>query len=109
MGKAWPVKIRYTPRAFQQMNAILDYIEGRSPQGAHNVKQRLQAAIDVLAHQPHSGRLVGKRDLRRVVVIPYPYLIFYRIRPNEIVIHGVRHAARRPAKHSPRERVLSSP
>jgi toxin ParE1/3/4 len=77
------------------MNAVLDTIEERSPRGARRIKQRLQAAIDLLTDHPHSGRLIGKRDLRRVVVNPHPYLIFYRVRPGEIVIHGVRHAARK--------------
>jgi len=35
--------------------------------------------------------------LRRIVVYPYPYLIFYQILDDEIVIHGVRHAARKPS------------
>jgi plasmid stabilization system protein ParE len=92
------VKVRYTRRAFHQMNTILDYIGNHSPRGAHSVKQRLQVVIDLVAAHPHSGPLIGKRDLRRVVVTPYPYLIFYRVTPDEIVIHGVRHAARRPRR-----------
>ncbi|MGA2124742.1 MAG: type II toxin-antitoxin system RelE/ParE family toxin [Xanthobacteraceae bacterium] len=92
------MKVRYTRRAFRQMNAILDYIDDHSPQGARSVKQRLQAAIDLVAAHPHGAPLIGKRDLRRVVVTPYPYLIFYRVTPDEIVIHGVRHAARRPRR-----------
>jgi toxin ParE1/3/4 len=56
---------------------------------------RLEGVIDLLADYPHSGRLTGKRDMRRVSVNPYPYLIFYRATDTEIVIHGVRHAARR--------------
>jgi toxin ParE1/3/4 len=35
--------------------------------------------------------------LRRMIVSPYPYLIFYEATADEIVIHGVRHAARRPS------------
>jgi toxin ParE1/3/4 len=80
------------------MDAILDYIGDHSPQGAHSVKQRLQAAVDTLGAHPHSGPLIGKSDLRRVVVNPYPYLIFYRVAPDAIAIHGVRHAARRPRR-----------
>jgi predicted transcriptional regulator len=34
VGKAWPVKVRYTRRAIRQLTNILDYIEARSPQGA---------------------------------------------------------------------------
>jgi plasmid stabilization system protein ParE len=90
------VKIRYTRRALRQMTEILDYIEARSPQGAANVKRRLQAAIDLVAEHPYSGRATNKGDLRRVVANPYPYVIFYRPGASEIVIHGVRHTARRP-------------
>jgi toxin ParE1/3/4 len=92
------VKVRYTRRAFHQMNTILDYIEGHSPQGARHVKQRLQATVELVGAHPHSGPLIGKRDLRRVVVNPYPYFIFYRVTPDEIIVHGVRHAARRPRR-----------
>jgi plasmid stabilization system protein ParE len=46
------VKVRYTRRAFHQMNTVLDYIEDHSPQGARHVKQRLQAPVElVAAHQ----------------------------------------------------------
>jgi toxin ParE1/3/4 len=78
------------------MSDILDYIEARSPQGADSVKRRLKAAVDLLANHPKSGRATNKGDLRRLVANPYPYVIFYREDPTGIVIHGVRHTARRP-------------
>jgi toxin ParE1/3/4 len=31
-----------------------------------------------------------------VLASPYPYLIFYAATGDELVIHGVRHSARRP-------------
>jgi plasmid stabilization system protein ParE len=86
------VKVRYTRRALRQMTEVLEYIEARSPSGAENVKRRLQGIIDLLADHPNS---INKGNLRRFVVIPYPYVIFYRADPTGIVIHGVRHAARR--------------
>jgi toxin ParE1/3/4 len=33
-----------------------------------------------------------------MVASPYPYLIFYEATDEAIVIHGVRHAARRPSE-----------
>jgi plasmid stabilization system protein ParE len=90
------VKVRYTRRALRQLAEILDYIDARSPQGADNVKRRLQAVINLLADHPNSGRLTNKNGIRRAVVRPYPYVIFYRPDTTGIVIHGVRHAARRP-------------
>jgi toxin ParE1/3/4 len=89
------VKVRYTRRALRQMTEVLEYIEARSPSGAENVKRRLQGIIDLLADHPNSGRTIHKGNLRRFVVIPYPYVIFYRADATGIVIHGVRHAARR--------------
>jgi toxin ParE1/3/4 len=96
MGKARPVKVRYTRRAIRQMSDILDYIEAHSPQGAESVKRRLKAAIDLLADYPEIGRATNKGDLRRLVANPFPYVIFYRADATGIVIHGVRHAARDP-------------
>jgi plasmid stabilization system protein ParE len=89
------VKVRYTRRALRQMTDVLDYIEARSPSGAENVKRRLQDIIDLLADHPNGGRTINKDNLRRFVVTPYPYVIFYRADATGIVIHGVRHAARR--------------
>ena len=78
------------------MTEVLDYIETRSPQGAESVKRRLKAAIDLLADHPKAGRATNKGDLRRLVANPYPYVIFYRTDATGIIIHGVRHTARRP-------------
>ena len=90
------MKVRYTRRALRQLTEILAFIDARSPQGADNVKRRLQAVINLLTDHPNSGRLTSKNGIRRAVVRPYPYVIFYRSDTTGIVIHGVRQAARRP-------------
>jgi len=91
------VKLRYTLRAAEELDQILAFIDKRSPAGARQVKARIQAIVDLIALHPRAGRMTGRRRLRRVVVDPYPYLIFYSANDEEIVIHGVRHAARRPS------------
>jgi len=90
------VKVRYTRQALRQLAEILVFINAQSPQGADHVKRRLQAVINLLSDHPNSGRLTSKNGIRRAVVRPYPYVIFYRLDNDGIVIHGVRHAARRP-------------
>ena len=90
------MSVRYTRRALRQLDEILDYIEARSPQGADNVKRRLQAVVQLLAEHPNVGRATSRASIRRIVVRPYPYVIFYRPDSAGIVIHGVLHAARRP-------------
>jgi plasmid stabilization system protein ParE len=43
------------------------------------------------------GARTSSKRLRRLIARPYPYLIFYEVSDDEIVIHGVRHSARRPS------------
>jgi plasmid stabilization system protein ParE len=89
--------LRYTPRAAAELAEVLAYVENRSPAGARHVQARIQAIINLLLEHPQSGRLTSNGRLRRMVVAPYPYLIFYEATEDAIVIHGVRHAARRPS------------
>ena len=91
------MKLRYTRKAASELAEVLAYIDERSPQGARRVKASIEATIDLLLQHPYSGRLTSKGRLRRVVAYPFPYLIFYRVTKDEIVIHGVRHGARRPS------------
>jgi plasmid stabilization system protein ParE len=57
--------------------------------------------LDLLVQQPHSGRRTTNRHLRRIAATPYPYLIFYEVTDQEVIIVGVRHGAREP-KSMPR-------
>ena len=91
------MKLRYTLRAAEELDQVLSHIDERSPLGARHVKARIQATIELIALHPKAGRLTSRRRLRRVVAHPYPYLIFYTASDDEVVVHGVRHAARRPS------------
>ena len=91
------MRLRYTLRGAAELDQVLDYIEMLSPQGAHHVRARIRTIIDLLLQHPQAGQLTSKGRLRRMIVSPYPYLIFYEATEDEIVIHGVRHAARRPS------------
>ena len=91
------MKLRYTLRAAAELDEVLTYIEERSPQGALRVQTRIQVIINLLLRHPHAGQLTSKGHLRGMVASPYPYLIFYQATEDEIVIHGVRHSARRPS------------
>ncbi len=91
------MRLRYTLRGAAELDRTLATIADHSPRAARRVHTRIQAVIDLLLQHPHAGRLTSKGVLRRVVAYPYPYLIFYRATEDEIVIHGVRHGARRPS------------
>ena len=91
------MKLRYTLRGAAELDQVLSYIEAQSPKGARHVQARIKAIIELLLRYPRAGRLTSKAGLRRMVVSPYPFLIFYQATEDEIVIHGVRHTARRPS------------
>ena len=92
------MRVRYTPRAFRELQDIFAYIDDHSPLGGRNVKSRVHVIVELIASHPHSGRRIGERSLRRIAVFPYPYFIFYRVLADEIVIQGLRHVARDPLR-----------
>lgn len=94
------MKLRYTIRAARELDEALASIDRKSPQGARHVKQRLHAVINLLLQYPGAGHLTSN-GLRRVVVHPFPYMIFYRATATEIVIHGIRHSSRDPSTMPP--------
>lgn len=91
------MRLRYTPAAASELEQVLADIAEQSPQGAGRVRSRIQKTIDLLIEHPLSGQMTSRHRLRRIVITPYPYLIFYEARESEVVIIGIRHAARDPS------------
>jgi toxin ParE1/3/4 len=91
------VKIRYTLPALADLDSILDYISDSSPRGAERVKQRIQRVTGLLLTHPRIGAPTDDPTIRRLSTPPYPFLVFYEIAEDEIIIHAVRHAARDPS------------
>ena len=91
------MKVRYTLPALADLDAILDYLWPRSPQGTERVQSRIKSFIDLLPTHPLIGTRTDDPTIRRLVVTPYSYLVFYEVTENEIVIHNIRHSSRNPA------------
>ena len=89
------MKVRYTKAALRQLGAILSYIAEHSPQGAQNVQARLGRLMAALETQPLIGARTNKPGVRRAVAAPYPYIVLYEVRGDEIIIRAVRHGARK--------------
>ncbi|WP_160532808.1 type II toxin-antitoxin system RelE/ParE family toxin [Methylobacterium sp. 2A] len=90
------MKLRFTPDALADIDSVLSGIADTSPSGALSVRNRLQAVFDRLLDQPRSGTRTNSPRLRRILVTPYPYWLFYQIAEGAIVIIALRHAARDP-------------
>jgi toxin ParE1/3/4 len=91
------VKLRYTLPALADLEAILDTIGRQSPQGAARVNSRIRTIIDLLLLHPHIGTRTDDPSIRRMATSPYPYLVFYEPIGDELIIHAVRHASRKPS------------
>ena len=50
------MRLRYTPRARSDLQAILQYIDQRSPFGARKVKRAIQKTIELIGEFPESGQ-----------------------------------------------------
>jgi addiction module RelE/StbE family toxin len=91
------MRLRYTLPALADLDSILAYIATRSPQGAARVQQRIRNAVQLLTEFPSIGIRTQDPSIRRIVARPYPYLIFYEVADDEVVIHAIRHGYRDPS------------
>ncbi len=83
--------VRWTVRAQRDLDLIQEQIAFDAPQAAEKMRRRLVEATDSLAGFPDIGRVHGET---RLLVTVRPYVIRYRVRPEAVVIIGVRHGAR---------------
>ncbi len=87
------MKLRFTSDALAEIDAVLGGIADKSPTGAFNVRLQIEAVLDRLVDHPLCGTRTSSPPLRRILVRPYPYLIFYEPKDDAVVIVGLRHAA----------------
>jgi toxin ParE1/3/4 len=90
------MNVVYAPRALRDLDGIGAYLAERNRIGAANVFSAIKSSIDTLSFFPQIGRLVDNAGHRRVPVLRYPYVIFYRIAGDELLILHIRHTSRRP-------------
>ena len=90
------MRVRYSARAFADREAIFEYIEQRSPQGARNVKHAIVHAIQALASHPNMAPLTDESSVRELNVPRRPYKVYYRVEGEEVWVVTIRDTRRRP-------------
>lgn len=90
------MKVRFTPRAFSDLDVIRTYIEQFNPAAAGRVIALVETICRRLGEFPEFGQRADELDTRIAFSARYPYRIYYRIVGQEVVILHIRHAARRP-------------
>ena len=90
------MSLRYTRRAGAQLDAILSHVASHSPSGAANLLARIEEVEGLLRLFPLSGRMTTIHGIRRIPVVPYPYVLDYRCIADDVVVQRIRHTSRRP-------------
>jgi toxin ParE1/3/4 len=87
------MKVRFDRAALADISEILDYIESRNPRAAAELLARFEAGAELIGRVPLVGAATQRIDFRRLVV--GNYLMVYEVNAEEVIIHYVRHGARK--------------
>jgi toxin ParE1/3/4 len=90
------MKLRFTPRATEDLTDIADYILARNPHAAQRVRAAILRSLETLTRYPYVGRSQAVEGVRKLVTRQYHYLVYYTVdEPNEeIVVLSIQHPAR---------------
>jgi toxin ParE1/3/4 len=89
------MRIRWTPAAAADLQAISDYLKEHFPQHRQPTMRKLYDAARGLKQWPFRGRLGSEEGTREIVFSPLPYIISYRVTNQAIEILRIYHGAQR--------------
>lgn len=92
-------KLKYTPAAVDDMDEIFSFISQDNVSAAENLLEKLDLQIAELADFPNKGSVLSDEEYTLVqrgyrFIIVHPYLVFYRIIENTVIIHRILHGRR---------------
>jgi plasmid stabilization system protein ParE len=91
------MRVRYSPRAAQDLAAIHLYLTQHSPAGANHVLVAIYAAVEFIKRNPQAAERTPIPGVHAKVVQRYRFRIFYRLVGHDLIeIAHVRHTAREP-------------
>ena len=93
------LRIDVSPRAFEDITGIRDYLVERSPQGADNVRRAINATLEHLSQFPYTGRDRPELGVRSIGVARYSYTVYHRVHADRVEIIHVRDDRRKPLEH----------
>jgi toxin ParE1/3/4 len=91
------MKLRFTPRAIENITAVTDYLSAYNPMAAEHVRSAIYDTLQNLLLFPHAGRRQRAEGVRKIVTRKYAYVIYYAVdgAAEEIVVLNVKHPARK--------------
>ena len=91
------MKLRFTPRAVQDLADLADTIHARNPNAARHVRAAILQSLQNLVLFPYVGRPQTVAGVRKLITRKYPYLVYYTVDEpgEEIVILTIHHPSRK--------------
>jgi toxin ParE1/3/4 len=91
------MKLRFTPRAIENIAVIAEYIQVYNPSAAQRVRATIYESLQNLVLFPYVGRLQKTEGVRKFVTRRYRYLVYYIVdaAAEEIVVLNIKHPAQR--------------
>lgn len=88
------MRVRLTETAFAELKEIRAYIAKDNPAAARAVITRIEHVIGRIGEFPELAAPVNGSGIRIFPVPPFPYLVFYTIGRDTIIIRNIRYAGR---------------
>lgn len=87
------MKLRYERGALSDLEEIFAYVARENQEAAARLVSRIEQAAARISESPYAGEATRNPRFRRFPV--GNYLIVYEVGPDDVIIHYVRHGARR--------------
>ena len=89
------MKVRFLARANRELTAATNYYSKESMVAASRFLDEIEESLSEIRVNPTLYRKY-RSDIRVKLLAGFPYSIYYKIKPQEIVIVAVSHHSRRP-------------
>jgi plasmid stabilization system protein ParE len=83
------------PAAQEEFDEAIDWYEQQSAGLGLEFLNRIEEALDRISVTPEAYPTIFQ-EMRRIVVRQFPYLVFYRVEPEQIVVLAIFHSKREP-------------
>jgi toxin ParE1/3/4 len=91
-------KVELLPAAYSDLDEIFDYIMVDSIKAANEMLESIMKSLHRLENFPHSGTPLVDHSMKNFnfkMIIIDPYIAFYRIIVDKVIIYRILHCARK--------------
>ncbi len=89
--------VRLLRSAEEDLSEIVEFIAAENVTAAVSILERIEKDLQLLAHQPHLGRIPEEEELVRMgyrFLVILNHLAFYTVEERTVLVHRIIHGAR---------------